>query len=250
MGSGGPGSIAVIGDLHSAWDDDDVQVMPGNNDAPHHSALAAELAYRQGAKALLRNRDRASSPQAQLCGYSSHSFMLGREGITIIAGRPFSMGGPELTFAKELAHDFGIGSLEQSTQRIVALAEAAPTRDLIFLSHNGPAGLGANAQSMWGRDFERPAVDWGDPDLALALEHLQARTDKRVLAVIAGHMHTPIRGGAERETEQRRGETLYLNPARVPRIFQQEDGSEARHHVELAWHNDVLSATQRLIHLE
>jgi uncharacterized protein (TIGR04168 family) len=286
----GGSSIGIIGDLHSAWDDADVAyfnaapyslllftgdlgastkedgariakaisrlerdvlVMPGNNDADQYSALAAELAYRQGAKSLLRGLASAQrTPEAKLCGYSGHRFAVGDRELTVIAGRPFSMGGPELTFLEELAREHGVSSLEQSATRIAELIDRAETRDVIVLSHNGPAGLGDTSQSMWGRDFAEPAMDWGDPDLAHALAHARARGTHRVLAVIAGHMHTPIRGGRERELTQRRDGTLYLNPARVPRIFEREDGHEVRHHVELTLHGDEARATHRLVSLE
>jgi uncharacterized protein (TIGR04168 family) len=283
-------SIGIIGDLHSAWDDADVAyfnrsayqlllftgdlgastqedgariakaisrlerdvlVMPGNNDAAQYNALAAELAYRQGAKSLLRGLAGAEpTPEATLCGYSSHRFTIGDRELTVIAGRPFSMGGPELTYAEELARAHGVTSLEQSAGRIAELIERAETREVIVLSHNGPAGLGAAARSLWGRDFAEPAMDWGDPDLAQALAQVRERGTHRVLAVIAGHMHTPIRGGGERELELRRDGTLYLNPARVPRIFEREDGREVRHHAELTLHGDEAHATHHLVSLE
>lgn len=286
----GATSIGIIGDLHSAWDDADVAyfnrspyqlllftgdlgastkedgariakaisrlerdvlVMPGNNDAAQYSALAAELAYRQGAKSLLRGLAGAErTPEAKLCGYSSHRFTIGERELTVIAGRPFSMGGPQLTFAQELAREHGVTSLEQSAERIAELIERAPTREVIVLSHNGPAGLGGAAHSMWGRDFAEPALDWGDPDLAQALEQARARGTHRVLAVIAGHMHSPIRGGAERELEAVRDGTLYLNPARVPRVFEREDGHVVRHHVELTLQSDHARATHHLVSLE
>jgi uncharacterized protein (TIGR04168 family) len=282
-------SIAVIGDLHSAWDDADVAhfnrspyalllftgdlgastrqdgariarsisrierdvlVMPGNNDAAQHSALAAELAYRHGAKALLRGEASGPVPEVKLCGYSSHAFSVGGRELTVIAGRPFSMGGPELTFGEPLAQEFGVSSLDQSAARIAALIASAPTRDVIVLSHNGPTGLGEDADSMWGRDFAMPSADWGDPDLAQALERSRTTGSHRVLAVIAGHMHTPIRGGGERALELRRDGTLYVNPARVPRIFERGDGREVRHHVELSFHADEARATHHLVALE
>jgi uncharacterized protein (TIGR04168 family) len=282
--------IAVIGDLHSAWDDADVAyfnrspyqlllftgdlgastredgsriatsisrierdvlVMPGNNDAAQHGALAAELAYRHGAKSLLRGLgSEARAPQVKLCGYSSHSFALPAGELTVIAGRPFSMGGPELTFKAEIEASFGISSLEQSATRIAELAAAAPTRDVILLSHNGPAGLGASAHSIWGRDFAEPSADWGDLDLARALELIHARGVQRVLAVVAGHMHSPTRRGAERELEQRSGGVLYLNPARVPRIFEREDGHVVRHHVELTMLDGAMHAQHHFVTLD
>lgn len=289
MGSSSSSSIGVIGDLHSAWDDADVAyfnkspyalllftgdlgastredgariaktisrlerdtlVMPGNNDAPQHSALAAELAYRQGAKALLRSAADSRAAEVKLCGYSSHAFSVGGRELTVVAGRPFSMGGPELTFADQLAREHDVTSLEQSATRIAELIERAPTRDVIVLSHNGPRGLGDAANSLWGRDFAKPSMDWGDPDLALALERARASGKHRVRAVIAGHMHTPIRNGGERTSEARRDGTLYLNPARVPRIYERADGYEVRHHVELTLGDDAVHATHHEVALE
>jgi uncharacterized protein (TIGR04168 family) len=281
-----PGSIAIVGDLHSDWDDRDVAyfnradhelllftgdlgasnkqdgariarsisriqrnvlVMLGNNDAPYFSAIAAELTYQEGARSLLRASDRPSAlPRARLCGYSSHTFPIGPEGITVIAGRPFSMGGPELTFGQALERELGVRSLAESAERIAALADEAPTRDLVFLSHNGPTGLGDGAESLWGRDFQEPAIDWGDADLAQAIARVRARGQHRVLAVIAGHMHSPTRGRREREVSVARDGTLYINPARVPRIFEHESGQLAHHYVELGWQGGELTATARL----
>jgi uncharacterized protein (TIGR04168 family) len=282
-------SIGIIGDLHSAWDDADVAyfnaapyelllftgdlggstkedgariakaisrlerdvlVMPGNNDAPYYGALLAELAYRQGAKSLLRGLSAGRTPEAKLCGYSSHRFAVGARQLTVIAGRPFSMGGPELTFKEELAREHGVRSLEQSAARITELIALAETQDVLVLSHNGPAGLGSAPHSPWGRDFAKPDMDWGDPDLAAALEQTRARGTHRVLAVMAGHMHTPIRGGGERELERRQDGTLYLNPARVPRIFEGDDGRLVRHHVELVLDEDEARATHHLVALD
>ena len=280
-----PWSIAVIGDLHSDWDDHDVAylsraehelllftgdlgastkqdgariaksisrierntlIMPGNNDAPYIGAIAAELAYQEGARSLLRPSEQpAGATRALLCGFSSHTFELGAEAVTIIAGRPFSMGGPELTFGELLERELGVSTLAQSAERIAALADAAPTRDLIILSHNGPSGLGSRAESLWGRDFLEPAIDWGDPDLAEALVRVRERGRHRVLAVVAGHMHTPTRDGRERERSVTRDGTLYVNPARVPRIFQHESGRLVHHYVELSWRRGELSATPR-----
>lgn len=278
------GRIAIIGDLHSAWNARDVAyfngssyelllftgdlgastkqdgtriakaisrlerptlVMPGNNDAPFYSAIAAELAYQQGARALLREGP-ARKPAVKLCGYSQHAYSIGPNGVTIVAGRPFSMGGPDLTFRDTLARELGVGSLEESVARIVAVAREAPTRDLIFLSHNGPTGLGERADSPWGRDFASPSCDWGDLDLERAIERVRAGGKHRVLAVIAGHMHSPTRGGRPRASQARRDGVLYVNPARVPRIFE-HDGKLVHHHVELALTADGVEASERLV---
>ena len=44
------------------------------------------------------------------------------------------------------------------------------------------------------------------------------RGGKRVLAVVAGHMHLRTRQGAERDWITERQETLFVNAARVPRM--------------------------------
>jgi uncharacterized protein (TIGR04168 family) len=271
----GSAQIAVVGDLHSSWDDDDVAyfnasrynlvlftgdlgastrkdglriaksisrirrdvlIMPGNNDVPQYGTLSAELKYRRGLRNLLDDSEppaapSAGEPRVQLCGYSSHSYTLGDAAVTVIAGRPFSFGGEKLWFEEELAREFGVRSLAESTARIVALALAAPTRELIFLSHNGPSGFGSAASAPWGKDFEPGGGDWGDPDLAAAVAQV-LNSDKRVLAVIGGHMHSPIRGGQPRTLRVERDGVLYLNPARVPRIVESASGV-TRHHVAL-----------------
>jgi len=283
--------IAVIGDLHSAWDEQDVEyfnasdyrlllftgdlgasskrdgqhiaqsiarvkrdvlVMPGNNDVAQLATLGAELTLRQGARSLLlETLAGAPKPEARLCGYSSHSYLLGQGGVTVIAGRPFSFGGGKLWFAEDLAREFGITSLEASAERIVALAQQAPTRDVIFLSHNGPTGLGEAPDAPWGNDFDPPpAGDWGDPDLRAAIDVVKAAGEHRVLCVIAGHMHWPTRGGGERRFSERIDGTLYLNPARVPRIVAQLDGALVRHHFALRIDAEGAHAEERAVDLD
>ena len=82
---------------------------------------------------------------------------------------------------------------------------------------------------MWGCDFKTGAGDWGDPDLAEAVDYARAK-GHRVLAVVAGHMHLRTKGGGERPWKQTLDSVDYVNVARVPRIFSTTDGA-ARHHV-------------------
>lgn len=213
-------------------------VMPGNNDIGDIDELAAELAHRGAIRQLSAVRQGRTGrvpggrqPMIRLCGYSSH--LLGRDGaaFTLIAGRPHSMGGPELAFAEHMVTEWGIDSLAASTERLKQLVDAAETRDLVFLGHNGPTGLGHDAADMWGCDFKAGGGDWGDPDLALAIEHALAQ-GRRVLAVIGGHMHLRTKEGAERPWQVERSGVLYVNAARVPRI-QSREGDVHRHHVAL-----------------
>jgi uncharacterized protein (TIGR04168 family) len=262
-----PGRIAVVGDLHGHWDDWDARyfsaadydlvlvtgdlgsgssdngvriarslgrmskralVMPGNNDVQQVAQIAAELGHQRGLLSLLKRGDDAG--QVHLCGYSLHALALPDRAITVLAARPYSRGGPLLTYGEALSARFGVDSMESSARKLCALIDEVATPELIVLAHNGPTGLGARADDPWGRDFSPEAGDWGDLDLRLALDYARRR-DKRVLAVVAGHMHTRTHAGMRTWQVQREG-TLYLNAARVPRIWE-DDRGKYRHHVAL-----------------
>jgi uncharacterized protein (TIGR04168 family) len=260
-----PDCIAFVGDVHSAWTPADTQffnasaypvvlvagdlggseardglsvarsmagltrrtlVMPGNNDVREYAKISAELTYRHGRQELLGG---APGNGPRTCGYSLHELQLGERELTIIAGRPFAMGGCELSFADELERSFGVRSIEASTERLCALVDAAASDQLVFFAHNGPYGLGDAPDAPWGRDFDPAAGDWGDRDLRAAIDHAIARK-RRPLAVLAGHMHWRLRTGGLRRWQLRQDGILYLNAARVPRVFAQ-DGGKAHQHV-------------------
>ena len=116
---------------------------------------------------------------------------------------------------------------------------------MLLLAHNGPTGLGARKDDLWGCDFRESEGDFGDPDLEHAIGH--ARTaGKPVRAVIAGHMHHAVRGGSTRRWRARRDGVLYVNAARVPRIFE-ANGRTLRHHVELTIAGGVARAREVLL---
>jgi uncharacterized protein (TIGR04168 family) len=281
--------IALIGDLHSAWDLDDVEyfnassyelllmvgdlggsrardgmriasslaqltkrtlVMPGNNDVDEYARIAAELTYRRGQADLLEDLlSDSGEPEpdhsARTCGYSLHPVSVAGLDVTVIAARPFAMGGAELSFPDALERSFGVRSMAESSARLRALVERAPTEHLVFLAHNGPTGLGAQRDDIWGRDFHPDAGDWGDPDLREAIAH--ARAEKRKpLAVIAGHMHSPLRAGGQRRWQLQHEGILYVNPARVPRLFDAPEG-RVRHHVALELSPDGARAEEMLV---
>jgi uncharacterized protein (TIGR04168 family) len=141
------------------------------------------------------------------------------------------MGGSELSFPHALKASYGIETMEQSTRRLLELVDQSTSRNVLFLAHNGPTGLGVTASSPFGRDFDPQAGDWGDQDLRAAVDHA-VRIGRRVLAVVGGHMHWPLPDGSEREWCTRRDGVLYVNAARVPRHVPREDGL-LRHHVAL-----------------
>lgn len=264
--------IGVIGDLHTHWDDVDVAqfagsnydllffvgdlgggtpestlrvartiarlnrpalVMPGNNDTGDMSALAAELSHRAGLNRLNAMRTgSAERPPIQPCGYSTHRFVRDSLDVTLLAARPHSMGGPELSFPEYMAGNYGIGSLADSTGRLCALIDGIESQSVVIFSHNGPTGFGSEPHAMWGCDFKPGGGDWGDPDLAAAIQYARQR-GKRVLAVLAGHMHLRTKQGAQRPWLHERDGTAYVNTARVPRIFA-SNNEVLRHHVSLA----------------
>jgi uncharacterized protein (TIGR04168 family) len=158
------------------------------------------------------------------------------------------MGGSEFSFPASLGSWCGISTIEQSTRSLEQLVMAAPTDDLVFLAHNGPCGLGVDESSMFGRDFHPDAGDWGDVDLARAVDHAKA-CGKRVLGVCAGHMHRPLKSGEGRQWQLRKGDTLYVNAARVPRHLHTPSGTR-RHHVAVGFVDGQMHAKDVWVELE
>lgn len=218
-------------------------VVAGNNDAPHRLEIAAEFRLQGGLTELMRlapghalaNR---TEGHVELCGYSVHEVSLGERDLSVVVGRPFAMGGNELSFPEALQESYGIASMAESSERLCALIDQTSSADVILLAHNGPAGLGAEATAIWGCDFRREAGDWGDEDLRSAVEYAK-RTGKRVLAVVAGHMHRSK--AFRRAATLRHDEVLYVNPAFVPRELEHDEGL-VRHHMLLEIADDAVTA--------
>ena len=87
-------------------------------------------------------------------------------------------------------------------------------------------------------------MDFGDPDLEAAIAHARGK-QKQVVAIVAGHMHQSLRGGGTRTWLAERDGTLYLNAARVPRVFK-ERGLEKRHVVEVIVEGERATAKEVL----
>ncbi len=267
--------VALIGDIHGSWDDQDVAyfnqsdydlllfvgdlgggtlrsglqvarsvarlgrpalVIPGNNDAVHIAQLAAEFIHQQGLIKLLsighQRRSRALANalgEVQLCGYSLHPYAIRGVSFDVIACRPHPMGGPHLSFTPYLAQEYDIHDLDASAARLMSLVDEASNRRIVFLAHNGPSGFGSGAADIWGCDFKAEGGDWGDPDLALAIDYAR-KQGKEILAVLAGHMHQTTKSGAERVWQVEKDGIPYINAARVPRIYSTPEGG-MRHHI-------------------
>jgi uncharacterized protein (TIGR04168 family) len=157
-------------------------------------------------------------------------------GVSVVGARPFSWGGPTLRSPELYDEIYGIHTMRQSAAAIVDAARNAQHRDLVILAHNGPLGLGAEPGDIFGKDFGKPGGDWGDRDLALAIQRIEG-FGLRVRAVIAGHMHHKLvhPRGAERTRFVRRGDTVFLNAARVPRVRQGGDGEELSCFLRTRW---------------
>ncbi|MBX3462087.1 MAG: TIGR04168 family protein [Planctomycetes bacterium] len=170
-----------------------------------------------------------------------------RAGISLVGARPFSWGGQSLRSPELYDEIYGIHTMRQSAAAIVDAARNAQHRDLVILAHNGPLGLGDRTHDIFGKDFGKPGGDWGDRDLALAMQRIEG-FGLRVRAVIAGHMHHRLvhpRGG-RRTRFVRRGQTLFLNAAYVPRVRQDDNGDELSYFLRTRWQGGECTAVEEV----
>ena len=142
--------------------------------------------------------------------------------LSIVGGRPFSWGGTEWKNKDFYQDRYNIQNFPQSTNRIIEAAKSATCDHLIFLAHNGPVGLGEEAESPCGRDWQPLGGDFGDPDLGLAIAATQ-NLGKSIPLVTFGHMHHRLRHTQKIQRQaiatNPQG-TIYFNCASVPRIIQ------------------------------
>ncbi len=264
--------IAVVGDIHLAWDDEDVRyfnsgvynmilfvgdlpgrthlsllrvaaslakvkvpalLIPGNHDGVTTYQLLGELWQKKSIiegqshhqDGLCLALEKALLP-VKMTSYERHLYSIGGFPFEIISARPHSMGGPNMGYYPYLRRRFGIESMQDSANRLKFLIDQSNCRNIIFLAHNGPTGLGSQRGDIWGSDFRRRQGDHGDPDLREAIDHARQK-GRNVVAVVAGHMHHKLRGGGQRICFLREKETCMINAARVPRIFM--EGGEVMH---------------------
>lgn len=214
--------------------------IPGNHDAVTLGQLLAEIRHyerlaRWTGRGQARRVQRLQAALGDLVmgGYSVHSYQVQGVAFDVIAARPFSLGGSWLGCRPYLRARYGVDSLAASADLLCRRVDEAPAGTLIFLAHNGPAGLGSARSAIWGCDFRPEGGDFGDPDLQQAVAYAQAQ-GKRVVAVVAGHMHHALHGGGQRPWQLTQDGVCYVNAACVPRI-QQRDGRTVHHHVCLTF---------------
>jgi uncharacterized protein (TIGR04168 family) len=211
-------------------------LVPGNHDVHNVFQLLAEALDAHWLARLSGFADTDHHQRLQerlepvtLTGYDTHHFEFDGVAFDVVAGRPYSMGGPGVDYEPLLQKVYGVASIEESAARLRQCVDATASDRLVFLAHNGPTGMGAAPSDMWGRDFGPEHGDWGDEDLRAAVDYALAQ-GKRVDAVVAGHMHLQTKQGIDRPWCIKVDDTLYINAAREPRIRRQ-DGKEIHHHI-------------------
>ncbi|MCU0565213.1 MAG: TIGR04168 family protein [Oculatellaceae cyanobacterium Prado106] len=251
--------IAVIGDIHDQWDEDDAIALKHlgvdlvlfvgdfGNEAVELVRAIANLDLPKAA--IFGNHDawytatdwgRSKSPydhrvedrvQQQIdllgeayVGYSCLDFPAFN--LSVVGGRPFSWGGSAWKNEKFYLKYFEMQSFADSTEQIVAAAEDAAFETILFMGHCGPTGLGSAAEDPCGKDWQPIGGDHGDPDLEMAI----ARTlqqGKTIPLVTFGHMHHQLRHTKTQIRKRivvKENGTVYLNAASVPRIIRTEEG--------------------------
>ena len=215
-------------------------MIPGNHDGPSLGELVADIAHLSNTNLLLAaamrwrvGRLQRNLGRVELVGYSHHT-VASRDGdaIGLIAVRPHSQGG-HLNFAPYLRKTFQVASLQESAARLRDVIDDCPHERLVFLGHNGPHGLGGRQNDMWGADHKRTGGDWGDIDYRQAIDYARS-SGRQVLVAVAGHMHQRTKQKQLRPWKLRRDDVLYVNAARVPRVFRHDDGAMRRYHVAVA----------------
>jgi uncharacterized protein (TIGR04168 family) len=140
--------------------------------------------------------------------------------VSVVGSRPFSWGGLTWRNSQFYRDRYQIKNFEESTQQMVESAQDAASQTLIFIAHNGPAGLGKQTESICGRDWKAEGGDYGDPDLTAAIAQTQS-LGKSIPLVTFGHMHHELKipRGKRRKLVEVREQTVYFNAACVPRVI-------------------------------
>ena len=255
-----PITIAVVGDVHNQWDENDElalqhlgvdlvlfvgdfgneavdvvgkiavvktpkAVVMGNHDAWYSASS-------WGRKKAPYDRTKEDRVQQQLdllgkahVGFSHLDFS--DRNLSVVGSRPFSWGGSTWRNSQFYSDRYNANNFAESTSKIVAAAEDAAYNTIIMIGHNGPYGLGANTESICGRDWKPDGGDYGDPDLTEAIAKIK-NLGKSIPLVTFGHMHHELKypRGKRRKIVEVRDRTVYLNAACVPRIIEENDNTK------------------------
>jgi uncharacterized protein (TIGR04168 family) len=241
--------IAIAGDLHGQWDGHDEALLASLQ--PDALLVVGDLSDGQARipqrlaglnlplACILGNHDAGRDASGRTlrrqlawlgehhCGWALRQ--LTPPGLAVVGARPGTAGGG-FHLSAGVQAVYGQPSLEESARRIEAAAVAAdPGLPLVLLAHCGPAGLGSEPADPCGRDWKKPACDWGDQDLSMAIAAIQRR--RSLPLVVFGHMHHQLKRGqgARRSFQRDRAGTAYLNTACVPRHGADQQGRQLHH---------------------
>jgi len=239
-------------------------VIPGNHDVQNSLQVVAEIMGNSHLAKITCIRHEKFHYQLQsalkpaiLAGYSIHPYTSEDIAFDVIAARPFAMGGSSLSFLPSLRKLYGVQNAAESKAHLFKLVDKSETGNIIFLAHNGPYGMSEAATEIWGCDFDPSLGDFGDRDLMAAISYAK-KQGKRVFAVVAGHMHLQTyigpypfwkrreNPGPLRPWSAEKDEVLYINSARVPRVFNIGE-KRVHHHIRLEIYKDHVEASEKLI---
>jgi uncharacterized protein (TIGR04168 family) len=251
LASATPIQIAVVGDVHDAWDSHDADALKqlgidlvllvGDFGNESIEVVRSVASLNLPKAVILGNHDAwytatdwgqklrsSGSPedgvQMQLdllgdahVGYGKLDFPT--LGLSVVGARPFSWGGSVWKHEQFYQSRFGVNSFAESTDKMMQAVRQTAHNTLIFIGHCGPTGLGEAPEDPCGKDWKPIGGDHGDPDFADAIDQTRA-IGKTIPLVAFGHMHHNLRHTKERLRKQvdLQSNTLYLNAARVPRI--------------------------------
>lgn len=242
--------IAIVGDVHDQWQVDDAVALRfldvdlvlfvgdfGDESIDVVRAIAnldfpkAIVLGNHDAWYAVRKKPRASDKdgvdiQLAILGDAHVGFRyldFPQLGLSVVGARPFSWGGQKWKNTNFYGDRFGVRSFAESTARIMQSVQSCTYENIIFLGHNGAAGLGDQPWDICGIDWQSHGGDYGDPDLAEAITTTQ-KLGKNVVLVAFGHMHHRVKTHPNRSrtsvVSDRSYQTLYVNAACVPRIIE------------------------------
>lgn len=263
--------IAVVGDVHDLWEDEDIIALElleidlvlfvgdfGNESVD----IVKKIASIPLPKAVIMgNHDAwfsATEWGKKKCPYNPHledrvkqqldilgEFQVGYSKLdfpqfklSVVGSKPFSWGGGDWTCSDFFAKLYNVHNFEQSATKIMNMVEKTQFDHLLFLGHNGPFGLGNQAEDICGKDWNPIGGDFGDRDFQLAIAKSR-ELGKKIPLVTFGHMHHNLRHRQDRLrtiVNQDIHNTIYLNAAKVPRI-QKTPEQQIRHFSIISLHN-------------
>ncbi|EOA14752.1 hypothetical protein CARUB_v10028048mg [Capsella rubella] len=236
--------IAVVGDIHGFWNlaedqkalqllQPDLVLFTGDFGEENVSLVQSVAPLPFPKAVILGNHDawftqKFSSLGDEHVGYRRLDFPSLK--LSIVGGRPFSHGGDQLFRKKLLAQRYGVRDMDASAESICRAAHGTPEDHVaIILAHNGPTGLGSQAEDICGKDWVEEGGDYGDPDLEQAISQLKETTKLAIPLVVFGHMHNELqsgKGNRKMVVQDSDNQILYVNGAIVPRIKGAEENCE------------------------